>query len=111
MVLGHTPCRQEFTPADGKSPASPAGPPPSHFSQNQGEAGKNALHGRGSELGWVSLLSGFNRIVPGCEAHLSCSVLISFGFLSFYEIKVLLLLRLRLCLCGVTGIDEPKEWE
>lgn len=57
-----------------------------------------------------SLLSGFSRIIAGFEAHL-LSVLISFGFLSFCGIKVLLLLRLRLCLCGITGIDEPKEWE
>lgn len=51
------------------------------------------------------------RFVAGFEAHLLWSVLISFGFLSFCGIKVLLLLRLRLCLCGNIGIDEPKKWE
>lgn len=49
----------------------PSGPLPSHFfSQNQGEARRNALHGRGSELEGVSLLSGFSRIVAGFEAYL-----------------------------------------
>lgn len=59
----------------------------------------------------VSLLSGFSRIVAGFEAHLLWSVLISFNFLSFCGIKVLLLLllRLKLCLCGVPRIDEPKR--
>lgn len=58
----------------------------------------------------VSLLSGFSRIVAGFEAHLLWSVLISFNFLSFCGIKVLLLLlRLKLCLCGFTRIDEPKS--
>lgn len=69
------------------------------------------MHGEGGELGGVSLLSGFSRIVAGFEAYLLWSVLISFGFLSFCGIKVLLLLRLRLCLCGVTRINKPKEWE
>lgn len=61
------------------------------------------------EVRWEGSLcsQGSDRIV-GFEAHLLWNVLISFGFLSFCGIKVLLLLRLRLCLCGVIGIDEPK---
>lgn len=66
------------------------------------------MHGGGGELGVVSLLSGFSGIVAGFEAHLLWSVLISFNLLSFCGIKVLLL-RLKLCLCGVTRIDEPKR--
>ena len=62
------------------------------------------------EVRWEGSLcsQGSDRIVAGFEAHLLWNVLISFGFLSFCGIKVLLLLRLRLCLCGVTGIDESK---
>lgn len=62
------------------------------------------------EVRWEGSLcsQGSDRIVAGFEAHLLWNVLISFGFLNFCGIKVLLLLRLRLCLCGVTGIDEPK---
>lgn len=58
-------------------------------------------------MGVVSPLSGFSGIVAGFEAHLLWSVLISFNLLSFCGIKVLL--RLKLCLCGVTRIDEPKR--
>lgn len=51
----------------------------------------------------------------GFETHLLWSILINFGFLSFCEIKVLLLLLLlRLSLfflCGVEGVEKPKEWE
>lgn len=62
--------------------------------------------------GSVSLLSGFRTIVTGFEAHLLWSILINFGFLSFCGIKVLLLLlllRLSLFLCGVEGVEKPKE--
>lgn len=51
---------------------------------------------------------GSDRIVAGFEAHLLWSVLISFGFLSFCGIKVLLLLRVRLCLCGVKGLMSQR---
>lgn len=52
---------------------------------------------------------GSDRIVAGFEAHLLWNVLISFGFLSFCGIKVLLLLRLRLCLCGVQGLMNQSN--
>lgn len=63
-------------------------------------------------LSWEgSYCSQGSRRIAGFEAHLLWSVLISFGFLSFCGIKVLLLLRLSLCLSGVAGIHEPKQWE
>lgn len=73
----------------------PTGPLPSRFSQTRVELEGMHCMVEGGELGVVSLLSGFSRIVAGFEAHLLWSVLISFNFLSFCGIKVLLLLLRR----------------
>lgn len=51
-------------------------------------------------------------MATGFEAHLLWSILINFGFSEFCGIKVLLLLlRPSLFLCGVEGVEKPKEWE
>lgn len=55
---------------------------------------------------------GSGRMATGFEAHLLWSILINFGFSEFCGIKVLLLLlRPSLFLCGVEGVEKPKEWE
>lgn len=74
---------------------------PPHFpSHNLGGAGRMYCMVEGVTWESSHCSQGSVRFVAGFEAHLLWSVLISFGFLSFCGIKVLLLLRLRLCLCG-----------